>query len=70
MYFKDNPASSGAHILAGRVPRYVAVGDTQLISKDMPYRLKAINEDKPEQEYTLVFEDDKGNEKQARYVKR
>ena len=70
VYFKDNPASSGAHILAGRVPRYVAVGDTQLISKDMPYRLKAINEDKPEQEYTLVFEDDKGNEKHARYVKR
>ena len=70
VYDRENPANSGAHIVARAVPRYFTVGDDQLISGDMPYKLKEIREDKAEREYTLVFEDEKGKQVQARYVRK
>ena len=71
VYDKENPDKSGAHIIALGVPRYFSVGDNQLISRDkMPYRLKEIKEDKPDLEYTLVFADEKGQLREAKYRRR
>ncbi len=67
VFDRNNPAKSGAHIIARGVPRYFSVGDDQLIAQDMPYRLKEIKEDKPELEYTLVFADEKGQVREAKY---
>jgi hypothetical protein len=69
-YNKDYPEQAGAHIMAKGVARYLEVGDDQPISSDMHYYLKEITEDKPGTEWTLFFEDDKGNRSQKRYVKK
>lgn len=67
VYRKNDPDSSGAHIVAKGVPRFVGVDDALPISKDMPYRLKEIQESEPGKEYILIFEDEKGIRKQATY---
>ena len=69
MLNKDEPAKSGAHLVAGGVPRFVSVGDTQMISENMPYRLKEVIETKPDEEYKLYFEDKNGKPSQATYRK-
>ena len=69
-YKAGDPASSGAHLIARGIPRYLSVGDGQLISQDMPYSLKEIKEDKPDLEYTLVFADEKGQLREAKYRRR
>ena len=67
VYRKNNPDVSGAHIVVKGVPRFIGIDDTLPISKDMPYRLKEIQESKPGKEYNLIFEDEKGTRKQATY---
>jgi hypothetical protein len=66
---KEDPSKSGAHLVAGGVPRFIAIGDSQKISDSMPYWLREIVETKPDQEYKLFFEDKNGKRSQAIYRK-
>ena len=66
---RDEPAKSGAHLIAAGVPRFVSVGDDSMISESMPYRLKEVVETKPDEEYKLYFEDKNGKPSQATYRK-
>jgi len=70
VYNIDSPGSSGVHIEADSVPRFIAVGDSQKISDKLPYHLVDITEDKDKNEYKLIFEDEKGNKKQRTYKKK
>ena len=70
VYDRDNPEKSGAHIKANNIPRFIAVGDKQNISDKLPYQLVELIEEKPNVEYTLMFEDEKGNRKQRKYTKK
>ncbi len=67
VYDRYNPASSGAHVIARGVPRYLAVGDNLPDTREKRYRLMGIREDNPDFEYTLVFADEKGQVREAKY---
>jgi hypothetical protein len=70
VYDRHNPASSGAHVIARGVPRYLAVGDNLPNAREKRYRLKEIREDKPDLEYILIFVDEKGKLCEAKYRRR
>jgi hypothetical protein len=59
---------SGAHMMAGGVPRYFEADDPQNLGPTIPYRLVEIKEKSPGKEWTLFFEDKDGNRKQATYI--
>jgi hypothetical protein len=67
VYDSKNPAKSGAHVEASGISRYLMVGDMQKVTDDMPYHLKEIRENKPDREWTLIFESERGDVRQATY---
>jgi hypothetical protein len=67
VYDAKNPSRSGAHVEASGVKRYLVVGDNQNVADTMPYHLKEIQENKPDREWTLIFESEKGEIRQAIY---
>jgi len=67
VYDPKNPAKSGAHVEASGISRYLMVGDMQKVADNMPYHLKEIRENKPNKEWILVFEGEKGEIRQATY---
>lgn len=71
VFNKKNPAKSGAHVKVKNKPRFFLVGDNEKLASDMPYYLREIIEVKPDQEYTLVFEHENGEEKaEAKYKRK
>ncbi len=66
-YDAKNPSKSGAHLEASGISRYLMVGDKQWVADNMKYRLKEIKENKPDREWTLIFESEKGDIRQATY---
>lgn len=66
-YDAKNPSKSGAHLEASGISRYLVVGDNQKVADNMPYYLKEIKENKPDREWTLIFESEKGDIRQATY---
>ena len=69
VYDAKNPDRSGAHLETGGISRYLGVGDNQFIADHMKYRLKGIEEIKPDSEWTLIFESEAGKIAKATYRK-
>ena len=69
VYDSKNPSKSGAHLETAGINRYLAVGDNQFVADHMKYRLKGIEEIKPDSEWTLIFESEAGKIAKATYRK-